>query len=102
MKTAQNLVLLIGALAILSIGATSTVFAENPKDGSSPNTWGKAASNLGQQGLMGGHASNPPDLDPNQPGREGIGNVARLLGGDHPSDIPGVLCPAGSTDPLCQ
>ena len=51
---------------------------------------------------MGGHASNPPDLDPTQPGREGIGNVARLLGGDHPSDIPAVLCPAGSTDPLCQ
>ena len=51
---------------------------------------------------MGEHASNPPDLDASQPGREGIGNVARLLGGDHPSDIPGVLCPAGSTDLLCQ
>ena len=37
---------------------------------------------------MGEHASNPQDLDASQPGREGIGNVARLLGGDHPSDIP--------------
>jgi hypothetical protein len=89
-------------LAVLIVGATSVVFAENPKDDSSPNTWDKAASGLGQQQLMGDHASNPPDLDPTQPGREGIGNVARLLGGDHPSDIPGVLCPPESTDPLCQ
>jgi hypothetical protein len=58
-------------LAVLSVGATSVVFAENPKDDSSPNTWGKAASGLGQQQLMGDHASNPPDLDPTQPGREG-------------------------------
>jgi hypothetical protein len=63
---------------------------------------GKAASRLGQQQLMGEHASDPGDLDPNQPGREGIGNVARLFGGDHPSDLPGVLCPPDSQDPLCQ
>jgi hypothetical protein len=62
---------------------------------------GVVASGLGQQQLMGDHASNPPDLDPTQPGREGIGNVARLLGGDHPSDILGVLCPPESIDPLC-
>jgi hypothetical protein len=50
---------------------------------------------------MGEHASDPGDLDPSSPSREGIGNVARLTGGDHPSDIPGALC----TDPnneLCN
>ena len=102
MKVAHTLAIVTALLTLLSTVASSIVFAENPKDDSSANTWGKAASRLGQQGLMGGHASNPPDLDPTQPGREGIGNVARLLGGDHPSDIPAVLCPPGSTDPLCQ
>lgn len=99
---AQTLIISMGVIAVLTIGAGSMVFAENPKDSSPPNTFGKAASRLGQEGLMGDHASNPPDLTPNTPGREGIGNVARLLGGDHPSDIPGALCPPGSTNPLCQ
>ena len=96
------MIVFVGMVTVLSASIASAAYAENPKDSSPPNTFGKAASRLGQEGLMGDHASNPPDLTPDKPGREGIGNVARLLGGDHPSDIPGVLCPPGSTDPLCQ
>lgn len=86
-----------------SIGISTTpAFAENPKDSSAPNTWGKASSEfLAKDREMGEHASDPGDLDPSSPSREGIGNVARLTGGDHPSDIPGALC----TDPnneLCN
>ena len=60
----------------MSASIASAAYAENPKDSSPPNTFGKAASRLGQEGLMGDHASNPPDLTPDKPGREGIGNVA--------------------------
>jgi hypothetical protein len=31
------------------------------------------------------------DLTPDRPGRAGIGNVARALGGDHPSDAAAIL-----------
>jgi|Tabmets5t2r1_1033131.scaffolds.fasta_scaffold217982_1 hypothetical protein len=91
-------------VAIIGITTTTTVLAENPKDGSPANTWGKAASNfLAKDGEMGQHASNPGDLDPSSPSREGLGNVARATGGDHPSDIPGVLCspPTPPNDPRC-
>jgi len=47
---------------------------------------------------MGEHASNPPDVDLGlgRPGRAGIGNVARILGGKFPSDAAAALgfsCP---------
>ena len=66
----------------------------------SPSCWGAASSDLARSapGALGEHASNPPDVDLGlgRPGRAGIGNVARILGGDHPSDAAAILgfsCP---------
>jgi hypothetical protein len=60
-----------------------------------PNCWGEASSDFARSepGALGEHASNPPpiDLTPDRPGRAGIGNVARALGGDHPSDAAATL-----------
>jgi hypothetical protein len=66
----------------------------------SPSCWGAASSEFAQSepGALGEHASTPPPLDltPDRPGRAGIGNVARILGGNHPSDAAAALgadCP---------
>ena len=64
----------------------------------SPSCWGAASSSFGTSGTMGEHASNPPDVDLGlgRPGRAGIGNVARILGGKFPSDAAAALgfsCP---------
>jgi hypothetical protein len=60
-----------------------------------PNCWGEASADFARSasGALGEHASNPPpiDLTPDRPGRAGIGNVARALGGDHPSDAAAIL-----------
>jgi hypothetical protein len=60
-----------------------------------PNCWGEASADFAhsEPGALGEHASNPPpiDLTPDRPGRAGIGNVARALGGDHPSDAAATL-----------
>jgi hypothetical protein len=60
-----------------------------------PNCWGEASADFARSepGALGEHASNPPpiDLTPDRPGRAGIGNVARALGGDHPSDAAATL-----------
>ncbi|HSJ95011.1 MAG TPA: hypothetical protein VK896_13335 [Gaiellaceae bacterium] len=65
-----------------------------------PDCWGAASADLARSapGALGDHAVNPPpiDLTPDRPGRAGIGNVARALGGDHPSDAAALLgfaCP---------
>jgi hypothetical protein len=93
MKALVVLVLVTGAFALTVPGA----FADPP---TSPNCWGAATSAFAQSapGAVGEHASNPPpiDLTPGRPGRAGIGNVARILGGDHPSDAAAALgftCP---------
>jgi hypothetical protein len=84
---------LVGAFALFA----SPAFADRPD---SPSCWGAASSEFARSapGALGEHASNPPpiDLTPDRPGRAGIGNVARILGGDHPSDAAALLgadCP---------
>jgi hypothetical protein len=84
---------LCGAFAFLAQPA----FADAPD---SPSCWGVATSEFAhtEPGALGEHASNPPPLDltPDRPGRAGIGNVARILGGGHPSDAAALLgadCP---------
>jgi hypothetical protein len=87
-------------VATIGITMTTTALAEpRPKDdGTPPNTWGKAASGA-DPGEMGEHASSFAG----EP-RSGIGNVARspLVGGNHPSDVPGVLCGLEPSNPLCN
>jgi hypothetical protein len=79
---------LCGAIALLA----QPVLAAPPDN---PNCWGQASSEFAQSepGALGEHASSPPPLDltPDRPGRAGIGNVARILGGDHPSDAAAAL-----------
>jgi hypothetical protein len=60
------------------------------------NGWGQAAKqtiqNDGGQ-AFGQHASNPPDLHPETPGRDGVGNLANELTGNHnPSDLGNAVC----------
>ena len=87
--------------ATITMTTATTAFAEKDDDDSPPNTWGKAASDAGQDGEMGEHASDPgEDLD-GEPGRTGIGNVGKLFG-DHPSDIPGALCDLDPGSELCD
>jgi hypothetical protein len=80
------------AVFALAFAAAPTAFADKPSD---PNCWGEASADFAQSepGALGEHASTPPPLDltPDRPGRAGIGNVARLLGGDHPSDAAAAL-----------
>jgi hypothetical protein len=97
-----KIIVIFAIITSLGMAATNLniTFAEKTKDDSPSNTWGKFASKAGKDGEMGEHASNPGDLNPDKPGREGIGNVAKLVG-DHPSDIPEALC-GGSNDPICN
>jgi hypothetical protein len=82
----------VAVVVLVAAVATPAARAEKPSD---PNCWGEASADLAQSapGALGEHASNPPpiDLTPDRPGRAGIGNVARLLGGDHPSDAAALL-----------
>jgi hypothetical protein len=93
MKTFIALIAVAGALALTAPAA----LADQPTN---PNCWGAATADFAHSapGAVGEHASNPPpiDLTPDRPGRAGIGNVARILGGDHPSDAAAALgftCP---------
>src|SRR5215210_446807 len=75
--------------------------ADEPKDTGSPddpNSWGSVASQLGDEGVMGKHSSNPfvskpdqtaspQDIDRETP-RDGLGNVARNDLGDHGVTVP--------------
>ena len=85
-------------VATIGITMTATAIAENPKDTTPPNTWGKAASGA-DPGEMGEHASSFAGQS-----RIGIGNVAKDLvpGGNHPSDVPGFLCGLEPSNPLCN
>ena len=82
--------LVVGCAVALAVAPSAS--ADQPAD---PNCWGEATVGLAQSapGTMGEHASNPPaiDLTPDRPGRAGIGNVARALGGSHPSDAAAAL-----------
>jgi hypothetical protein len=80
------------AAGVLAHAAAPSAFADKPPD---PNCWGEASAGFAQKapGALGEHAASPPpiDLTPDRPGRAGIGNVARALGGDHPSDAAAIL-----------
>lgn len=82
----------LAAAGVLALAAAPSAFADKPAD---PNCWGEASADFAQTapGALGEHASSPPpiDLTPDRPGRAGIGNVARALGGDHPSDAAAIL-----------
>lgn len=82
----------LAAAGLLALAAVPSAFADRPAD---PNCWGEATADFAQvaPGALGEHSSNPPpiDLTPDRPGRAGIGNVARALGGDHPSDAAAIL-----------
>lgn len=86
----------VGCLAMsIVVGIAPFAAASGPV---SPSCWGAASSSFGTSGVMGDHASQPPDVDLGlgRPGRAGIGNVARILGGQHPSDAAAALgfpCP---------
>jgi hypothetical protein len=86
----QLRLLFVGCAFALAIAPAAS--ADKPAD---PNCWGEASADFAQSapGALGEHASNPPaiDLTPDRPGRAGIGNVARALGGDHPSDAGALL-----------
>jgi hypothetical protein len=93
MRYVIAIAMLCGAFALVAPPA----FADPPD---SPSCWGAATSDFAHTGpgALGEHASSPPPLDltPDRPGRAGIGNVARILGGDHPSDAAALLgadCP---------
>jgi hypothetical protein len=93
MKRVITLLAFCGMLAV----AAPAALADPP---SSPSCWGAATADFAQlsPGALGEHSSSPPPLDltPDRPGRAGIGNVARILGGDHPSDAAAALgftCP---------
>jgi hypothetical protein len=83
---------LVLVVCALGLAAAPTAVADRPDD---PNCWGEATNDFARSapGALGEHASNPPpiDLTPDRPGRAGIGNVARALGGDHPSDAAAIL-----------
>ena len=82
----------LAAAGVLALAAAPSAFADQPAD---PNCWGGASADFAQSepGALGEHSSSPPpiDLTPDRPGRAGIGNVARALGGDHPSDAAALL-----------
>jgi hypothetical protein len=85
-------------VAVAAIGVGAPIAAAGAPE--SPSCWGAASAEFAQSepGALGEHASNPPDVDLglDRPGRAGIGNVARILGVDHPSELAaalGATCP---------
>jgi len=77
-------VLALSAIAAIGITPASATSSEG-------QCWGDASSTLGQSGEMGTHASNPGDLDPSSPAREGLGNLKNDLGGGTWSGLLGAL-----------
>jgi hypothetical protein len=73
------------AFATLTFAATPAALADGGPP-ANPNCFGAGASQLGQAGAMGDHASSFPTP------RLGIGNVAYLLTGTHqPGELAGLL-----------
>ena len=83
MKSARMRSVIAAALALgmMTVGI-GTASAAQPADAS---CFGQSAAIMGQAGVMGEHASSfsTPRL--------GIGNLARLLGGEVPGDIPALV-----------
>lgn len=92
MNSANSLVLLIAAVAVLSVGAASTALAANPNT-DNPSGWGKLTSRSAttDQGSIGDHASSQDSP------RLGLGNVLGALtdnpdASKHPSELGEFLC----------
>ena len=83
MRTARmgSVIAAVLALGTMTVGI-GTASAAEPADA---NCFGRSAAIMGQAGIMGEHASSFPTP------RLGIGNLARLLGGDVPGDIPALV-----------
>jgi hypothetical protein len=92
MNRRHMVVLATTALMLGAIGAAPSASAAAPDN---PSCWGAATADFAQQepAALGEHASQPPEVDLGlgRPGRAGIGNVARILGGSHPSDAAALL-----------
>ncbi len=99
--------LLLAVLLMLTLAASVALAAppegkgvpraEEPKSTGSPddptteaneaNNWGSVASQLGSEGIMGEHSSDPvPRVPGNETPRDGLGNVARNDAGDERTD----------------
>jgi hypothetical protein len=86
----MKLRIVVATCALALLAAPGAVAAPQ----ADPNCWGTASAEFARSapGDLGEHASDPgADLTPDRPGRLGIGNVARALGGDHPSDAAALL-----------
>jgi hypothetical protein len=76
------------ALAAPPVGKGQPGAAEDKVQGSpyDPNAWGSVASQLGAEGVMGEHSSDPvplPCCEGNETPRDGLGNVARNDAREH-------------------
>jgi hypothetical protein len=83
MKSARmsSVIAAVLALGTMTVGI-GTASAAEPADA---NCFGQSAAIMGQAGIMGEHSSSFPTP------RLGIGNLARLLGGEVPGDIPALV-----------
>jgi hypothetical protein len=85
------------ALAAPPTGKGQPGVAEPKVTGSpnDPNAWGSVASQLGSEGIMGEHSSDPvPRVPGHETPRDGLGNVARNDATDHNTPA----CPAEGCD----
>jgi hypothetical protein len=93
MKNTVLIALIVGVITSAMILPTtlSTALAARQCDDPPCNGWGQAAKNTIEKfggKAFGEHTSNPPDLHPEKPGREGVGNLAEeLTGKKNPSDL---------------
>jgi hypothetical protein len=77
---------MVTSIGIPNLGTVDAQCADPPCNG-----WGQAAKNtievFGGQ-TFGAHTSNPPDLEPEKPGRQGVANLAEdLTGTKNPSNL---------------
>jgi hypothetical protein len=101
---------LVATMALVSwpISTVTYVSAEKPKN---PDLWGKEASELaqankgekdGSPGSEMGEHTRDSDLNGDDPGRVGVGNIDEALPGDqedHPSGVVDFLCGEAPNDP---
>lgn len=80
----------IAMISSMTLSVTSA-FATSQCNNPPCDGWGQAAKDTIEATSgkdFGDHASNPPDLHPEKPGRDGIGNTAEeLTGNKNPSDL---------------